>query len=580
MLRKSTVGELINRQKASMEIQVGNFQNGLDIYTSGHDAGDIRALTGKALAKKAAGLVPRDYLPDLIEAIKHGEVSALVLVHSELLDLLDSKTRNEIEQKYRDCVDKPESEFFAARFEFLAPTDLVEAFRNLIRGVIIDPDSMGSELARIILFACWDVDLKNALIKASKTTPLEAISELDFNLETLKSCNFSDFLTYEENLTWNQIKDLAQIKDPEFIPAPALEVAFLCLARFLSHEVPKFNQIITKHLDHFPADHVDALTGNPSALVALAQTLHQFGTPSAMAKLTDLMGDMGILQQFENLIYGEDSFFDEWDEITDSSSSSSNQPVVLNKQDLEVLARIEKTDALDEEIEEAIEEIRSGAGSWKKVIKLFKKYRKIDEEGLGERWFYEEELTQLVNDNDDLLDVQGEFAIKDPNFFFEMFEFIPVGGCPELVLASSKNCPKEIILKLLSPEYAPMDAYSLSVQQVVAEMHSDIDYFKLIIEQGSDAGALHTLLRADELTPELLFQLSKMPIFTVETGNREFLSHLIIIIDRPDVTVEILEVIRQRAEAVMAGGSDWSINNVEMALEIEKAATKRLKSLS
>ena len=580
MLRKSTVGELINRQKASMENQVGNFQNALEIYTSGYEAGDIRALTGKALTKKAAGLVPRDYLPELIEAIKHDEVSALVLVHSELLDLLDSKTRNVIEQKYRDCVDKPESEFFAARFEFLAQTDLVEAIRCLIRGVLIDPDFMGSELARIILFACWDDDLKNALIKASKTTPLEAISELDFNLETLKSCNFFDFLTYEGSLTWNQIKDLAQIKDPEFIPAPALEVAFLCLARFLSHEVPKFDQIITKHLDHFPADHVDSLAANPSALVALAQTLHQFGTRSIMTKLNDLMRDLGILKQFENLTYGEGAFFDEWDEITNSSSSSSNKPAVLSKHDREELARIEKTDALDEEIEEAIEEIRNGEGSWKKVIKLFKKYRKIDEEGLGERWFYEDGLTQLINDNEDLLDVQGEFAIKDPDFFKEMVEFIPVGGCPEVILASSRYCPKEIILKLLSPEYAPMDSDSLSVQQVVAEIHSDLDYFMMIIEQGSDARALHTLLMEKELTPELLLQLSKMPIFTVDTGNREYLSHLIIIIDRPDVTVEILDVIRQRAEAVMAGGSDWSINNMEMALEIEKAATKRLKSLA
>jgi hypothetical protein len=138
-------------------------------------------------------------------------------------------------------------------------------------------------------------------------------------------------------------------------------------------------------------------------------------------------------------------------------------------------------------------------------------------------------------------------------------------------------------MELLSPDYATMDPESLSVHQVVAEMQSDVDYFKEIIAQGNDDRALHTLSARPELPIELVDQLSRMQIHSIRMysdSGMYFESHLTEIIKRSEMNSMILGRIIERADAVIAGGRDYSIDNVEMALEIEKAATKRLKSLS
>lgn len=568
------------RAAGYLELEVENYQNALDIFEQSAKVGDERAYIGMARAKEAAGLPPEEFFSDLLNGARNGEVFALCWANSLAKEMPSSPAVDEIHGLFLERQNIGDADFHLFQWQILWNSDFEEAIRHLLLAVEMNEESSAMTLADLICSATWNEDVKTLISKAFKKLKLSSLSNLDFDLSSISSFDANTLLSESQNETWLAIKKYSGIDSSHSFPAGILKSIFVVIGNNRPIELEKFNGILQHHFDSFKDDNDLSLYANPLLLIELAQQLRYFRYGISLNQIEEKITKHELTATYEKFCINYDIQFDEW-ELWEPVSASP--PIPSEPSEPSVPTKDNAIDDLNEEIADSIDSVRSGEGSWKSVIKLFKKFRELDEEDLGETWFYEEQLTQLVNDNEDIFDEPGDYAVKDPKFFAALKEFIPVGGTPELTMASSKFCPKSIVMELLSPDYAPMDSESLSVHQVVAEMQSDVDYFKEIIVQGNDDRALHTLSARPDLPIELVDQLSRMQIHSIRMYSESGMyieSHLTVIINRAEMNSSILGKIIERANAVIAGGRDYSIDDVEMALEIEKAATKRLKSLS
>lgn len=580
MMNSSKVEREKFRAAGYLELDVENYQNALDIFERSAKLGDERAFVGIARVKEAASLPPEEFFSDLLDGARSGEVFALCWANSLAKEMPSSPAVDEIRELFLERQSIGDADFHLFQWQILWNSDFEEAIRHLLLAVEMNEESSAMTLADLICSATWDEDVKTAISKTFKKLKFSALANLDYDLSSISSFDAETLLGENQNKTLLAIKKYGGINSSNSFPAGILRSIFLLIGKKSPIELDKFNGILQHHFDTFNDENDSSLYANPILLIELAQQLRLFRKGIPLTVIEEKISQLGLMEPYGKFCENFDSEEDEWllwEPVSASPQipSKPSEPTEPTKDNL--------IDYLNEDIADAIDSVRSGDSSWKSVIKLFKKFRELDEEDLGETWFYEEQLTQLVNDNDDIFDEPGEYAVKDPKFFDALKEFIPVGGTPELTMASSKYCPKSIVMELLSPDYAPMDSESLSVHQVVAEMQSDVDYFKEIIAQGHDDRALHTLSARPDLPLDLVEQLSRMKIHSVQMYSESgvhLASHLTEIINHEKVNPSILGKIIERANAVIAGGRDYSIDNVEMALEIEKAATKRLKSLS
>lgn len=588
--------------KADFEFDLENFQNALDLYEIEFKAGNVRALTRMGSVKYAAKVEPIEYINDFIKAAQLGDLRALA--RCKFLPE-GKKYKNELKEVTKSCdaaIAAKDPDVLYAAFELHIYEDPKEGLRFLFQSHKAGHLKARFEIARAIMIARADEKFKKILVKISRSEGFDSIAKLDFDISILAYCPPHELLSRDNCETWAEFKKWIGVSSAETITPEAWLFLYWATYAISPRHTEIFFAYLQQHLDTVPAISENSILNHPKVLAELALELYSLGGESALSILNKPLAKMGLEDEFRKRIsiiepLAQEEFLLDDDEawlLPEQATPVHKSPEELakewaiqeesRKRSQEISA---ETQRLDEQIEYEIELIRGGEGSWKKVIKLFEKYRNLDEESLAESWFYEDQICGLVKDSADIFDPPGPNAIQDPAFFEAMLKFIEVGGNLEVSLASSAFCPKHIVLELLGPDYEYGDYYSLSVQQVVSELQIDPEYFAKIVELGSDDRAMHNLAARADVPLHLLSRLvdEEVPTVVVYPTNSSgkdstrIDSHLKALAQNETLGAPELERIHTRVSKFLEGAKDDSLNNKDQALEIEKLVNRRLEKM-